>query len=253
MFNKAIVRKVGPEIKNGLTTQSSGQPQWENALIQHDNYCNTLRSLGLELFVLDSDPKLADGVFVEDTAIVTKEQAVITRPGAESRRGETKSVKKAIEKFYPDLKIISEPGVIDGGDVLQVDKDIFVGLTSRTNQEGVLQLSGFLSPFGYRVNPVTVSGMLHLKSGISYLGNDTILVVKELADIELFSAYKKIVVPENEEYAANSINVNGKILIPKGYKKTRDMLDKHGFSVIELDVSEFKKVDGGLSCLSVRF
>jgi len=252
-FKRAIVRSVGPEIQNGLTTQKLGSPDWEEAFLQHKKYCGVLSSFGLEIFSIESDKDLPDGVFVEDTAVVFEETAVITRPGALSRRGETESVKKALGKFYSQLEFIREPGTLDGGDVLQIGKNVYVGITSRTNIQGIEQLKEHLVPFGYIVQPVKFSGMLHLKSGISYPGDNTVLVVKELSNVDLFKKYKKIIVPGNESYAANSININGTVLVPEGFPDTRELLEKSGFKTMAVDVSEFRKVDGGLSCLSIRF
>jgi len=190
-FKRAIVRSVGPEILNGLTTQNLGRPDWTEASLQHKKYCDVLSSLGLEIFSIESDKDLPDGVFVEDTAVVFQETAVITRPGALSRRRETESVKKALSKFYSQLKFNQEPGTIDGGDVLQIGKNVYAGMTSRTNIHGIEQLKEHLVPFGYIVQPVKFSGMLHLKSGVAYPGDKTVLIVKELADIELFKNIKK--------------------------------------------------------------
>jgi len=253
IFKNAIVRSPGKEIVRGITTQKLGLPDVEKARAQHDNYCNVLHSLGVETIKVDSNENYPDGVFVEDTAVVTKEVAVVTRPGAESRRGEVESVSIALSRFYPDLRFIKDTGTLDGGDVLHMDKYLFIGLTSRTNKQGADQLKEFIEPLGYECIHIPFNLMLHLKSGISSPGQDTILAVKELSDLEVFKRFKKIIVPEDEAYAANSIAVNGMVLVPEGYPKTREVLEKAGFATTAVDVSEFRKVDGGLSCLSIRF
>jgi dimethylargininase len=184
-------------------------------------------------------------------AVVTPEIAVIARPGAEARRGETEHIREALAAFRP-LAEIAAPGTLEGGDVLQVERTVFIGLSGRTNEEGAGQLARILQPFGYEVHTLPLRRGLHLKSAVNYLGRNTLLLTREWAEHPLFAAYKKIVVPPQEAYAANTLLVNGRLLAPDGYPETAAMLREAGFEVLELVVSEARKMDGGLTCMSLR-
>jgi dimethylargininase len=241
---------------DGLTEANLGAPIFVTALRQHGAYCKALADCGLALITLNPDPAFPDSTFVEDTAVLTDRCAVIMQPGAPSRRGEIFRIIEALAKHYTKLDFVQPPGKIDGGDVCQIEDRFFIGISDRTNEDGARQLSLFLSASGFTthfVDIMDVEGILHLKSGLSYLGDNRVLVCDAIADIADFDSLEIVRVPEGEEYAANCIRVNDHLLMPAGYPKLRGTLKDLGYQLIELDMSEFQKMDGGLSCLSLRF
>jgi len=254
MYKNAIVRIPGQSLIQGITTAHHlGHPDYPKALEQHRQYIAALESCGVKVTVLPAEEQFPDSVFVEDTAVLTPECAIVTCPGASSRQGEEKSMAKILREFYSNIEYISPPGTLDGGDVMQVEKHFFVGLSSRTNEQGVHQFGKILNHHGYSLASMKLDTFLHLKTGVAYLGNNTLLTTGELNNREEFSSYQCIIIPESESYAANSIRVNQQVLIPLGFPQTAAMIKKADFDVIEVDVSEFRKLDGGLSCLSLRF
>jgi dimethylargininase len=252
VFTHAITRIPGKDFAGGITTANLGPPGYERILDQHRRYVESLRSLGLQVEVLEPLPGYPDAYFVEDVAVVAPSVAVITRPGAPSRLGEADFIVPALSRHRPVVRI-QPPGTLEGGDVLQVEKHFFIGISERTNQEGAGQLGRILEGYGYTWSTVPVGEGLHLKSGLSYLGQNTLLASKPFADLELFSGLKKFVLEPGEEAAANTLLVNGCLLTPTGFPQTRRQLDSLGLPVIELEVSEVQKMDGGLTCLSLRF
>jgi dimethylargininase len=252
MFAEAIVRAVPETLPAGITSADLGEPDHERARVQHARYVGALEGCGLKVTVLDADDRYPDSVFIEDTAIVTDRCAVVANPGAERRRGEVHAVKKTLSRLYEDVERIEAPGTLDGGDVLQVGDRFYVGLTQRTNREGAEQLAEILRRYGFGVSFVALSRFLHLKTGVAHLGGDDLLVAGELVDKEEFEGFDRIVVPPEEEYCANCIRVNDHVLVPAGYERTRDRILERGYDVVELEISEFRKLDGGLSCLSLR-
>jgi dimethylargininase len=252
-FTKAIVRKPGPEIIKAITTAEMGEPDFDKANIQHSVYVETLESLGVEVTVLEADPQYPDGCFVEDTAVVTERCAIIDNPGAPSRKGEITAIEEALRGFYTQMEHICVPGTLEGGDVLRIEDDFYIGLSSRTNMEGANQLIQFLHKYDYTGVMVPMKEMLHLKTGLAYLENNVLLTAGEFVNHQLFHSFQEIIVEENEAYAANCIWINGSVLIPYGFPHTQDAIHKAGFSTIPLDTSEYQKLDGGLSCLSLRF
>lgn len=252
MFSHAITRLPGENFADGLTTADLGRPDYSRILQQHQAYRQTLTSLGLDVIVLPAEPAYPDAYFVEDPAIVTPTMAVITRPGAPSRQGEEVTLEPVLKQYRP-LLYINPPGTVDGGDILMVGDHFFIGLSERTNIAGAAQLAAFLSDSGYTFNTIMVATGLHLKSGVNYVGKHTLLVTKYLSDQPAFVEYDKIILDEDEEYAANTLWVNDTLLIPTGFPKTRAKLSKLGMNIIELDVSEVRKMDGGLTCMSLRF
>lgn len=259
MFTRAIVRPPSPNFSEGLTSADRGAgigpPQFERAVEQHAAYCAALAQCGLSLTRLPPDPNYPDSTFVEDTAILTQRCAVIARPGALSRRGEVMDMSSLVANFYPHLLSIQDPGTLDGGDVCQVGNHFFVGLSERTNEAGAQQFADLLAPFGYSSSLVEIreiDGLLHLKSALAYLG-DNRLVVTEALGHAAFPDYELIRVNSNEEYAANCIRVNDYVLLAAGYQSFARTLRGLGYQTIALDMSEFQKMDGGLSCLSLRF
>ena len=251
MFTNAIVRRPGPDLGDGITTSSLGPPDYEKALRQHAAYCDTLESCGLELITLESDPNFPDCHFVEDTAVVTAKVAVIARPGDQRRRGEEAEIAGVLAEYRP-LEQIESPGTLDGGDVLEIEGRIFVGLGGRTDGNGARQLQAILEPHGFEVVAVPVGSMLHLKSGVNYAGG-VLAVTGEMASSEVFAEYKKVNIPPEESYAANCLFVNGRLIIAAGFPQAKRLLGDLGHEIIELDMSEFMKMDGGLTCLSIRF
>ena len=252
MLTHAITRLPGENFADGLTTANQGRPSYPLILQQHQAYRRALRELGLDVTVLSAEPDYPDAYFVEDPAIVTPRLAVITRPGAPSRRGEGITLEPVLMQFQP-IAHIHAPGTVDGGDVLMVDDHFFIGLSGRTNYAGAAQLTDLLSGEGYTTETIPVGAGLHLKSGVNYLGRHTLLVTKSLSGHPAFSDYKKVILDKDEEYAANTLWINDTLLMPQGFPNTRASLARLGMEIIELDVSEVRKMDGGLTCMSLRF
>ena len=253
MFRNAIVRVPCQGIKYGLTTSGPGKPDYGKAIEQHSKYIETLRKLGLEVKVLEKDERFPDSTFIEDVAVCTPVCAVITNPGAESRRGEIAGMRKVLEEYYDNIEQINFPGTLEAGDVMKAGDHYFIGISKRTNIDGADQLIKILEKYKLTGAKVPLRKMLHLKSGVSYLENNNMLVCGEFLIKKEFEKYNRIRVDENESYAANSVWINGIVLVPEGFPQTRQKIEKAGYSTIALDVSEFSKVDGGLSCLSLRF
>ena len=253
MFKTAIVRLPCPGIKDGLSSSNLGTPVFEVAIEQHRNYVDTLRMLGLNVRILQANEFYPDSTFIEDVAICAHDWAVVTNPGAPTRRGETAGIRELFKEYLNDIETIIHPGTLEGGDVMKAGNHYFIGISDRTNNEGADQLIKILQNHGMTGEKVNLKNMLHLKSGVSYLENDIMLVSGEIADNEIFESFNLIKVEDNECYAANSLWVNGKVLVPDGFPVTKDKIEKAGFETIVLNVSEFRKVDGGLSCLSLRF
>ena len=230
-----------------------GKPDYNLALKQHSEYTKTLMKLGLDVEVLPSDELYPDSTFIEDVALCTKAVAVITNPGARSRNGETEGMHQVLSAYFNTIEKITYPGTVEAGDIMMVGDHFFIGLSGRTNNEGADQMIKILKNHGFSGSKVRLNKMLHLKSGVSYLENNIMLVCGEFIDNKAFKKYNRIVIDEDECYAANSLWINGKVLVPEGFPKTRGKIEKAGFETIPVDVSEFRKVDGGLSCLSLRF
>jgi dimethylargininase len=254
LFKHAIVCIPGENFAQGLTTAQLGAPVYDQVLQQHARYCDALRSCGLALTTLGVDADHPDSTFVEDTAVLTAHSAILTRPGARSREGEVAAIRQAISRFFPSALEIEAPGTVDGGDICEADSHFFLGLSQRTNEEGIRQLAGHLAREGYNSSVIDVRGInsiLHLKSGVSYIGDHTLVVMEEMAP--LFGGYELIRVAAEESYAANCIRVNERVLVAAGYPRLTAELSARGFHPLELEMSEFRKMDGGLSCLSLRF
>ena len=256
MFTKAIVRAPGSNFATGLTSVNLGSPDLARALKQHEAYCHALESRGLELIRLAADEVHPDSTFVEDTAVLTARGAIITRPGAQSRLGEVTSIEPVLREHFEAINFIREPGTVDGGDVCEAGEHFFIGLSRRTNEEGAKQLASLLESFGYSsilIDLRGISNILHLKSGLAYLGGKRLVAIEALREFEQFSGYDLIWLNTDEEYAANCLFVNGKILMAAGFDDTTKQLEHLGYQTIALEMSEFQKMDGGLSCLSLRF
>lgn len=256
MLTKAIVRPPAPNFSEGLTTVDLGAPNYERALAQHEAYCLALERCGLTLTRLEPDPHYPDSTFVEDTAILTERCAILTRPGAPSRAGEVASMQTILADFYPSPLSIQSPGTLDGGDVCEAGDHFFIGISERTNEAGARQLAAILASFNYTSNFVDISGVegiLHLKSGLAWLGDNRLAVIDSLAERGEFADYDLLRVNAGETYAANCVRVNERVLVAAGYPAWEEKLTTLGYQTITLDMSEFQKMDGGLSCLSLRF
>jgi dimethylargininase len=256
LFKNAIVRLLGGNFEDGLTSGKLGKPLYSRALDQHAAYRSALERCGLRVVALEADLLHPDSTFVEDAAIVTSRSAILTRPGAASRRGEVPAVRSALEPFFRVFHEIKPPGTLDGGDVCQAGKHFFIGLSKRTNEEGAQQLSAALASDGFSSSVVDVRGMkgvLHLKSGIAWVGENHLVVLDSLAGLTQFSGFHLIRVAPEESYAANCVRVNDFVLLPSSRQRLANALRDLGFQTIALEMSEFEKMDGGLSCLSLRF
>ena len=255
-FSQAIVRPPSTSFPEGLTQADLGVPDLELAMQQHATYCTALEKCGLSLTRLEPDPRYPDSTFVEDTAILTARSAILTHPGAVSRRGEVSSVEAALAQIYPSLTTIKPPGTLDGGDVCQVENHFFIGLSERTNETGAQQLAELLTEDGYTASYVDIRDLdntLHLKSGMANLGDRRLVLTQEMETQDAFQGYEIITVVQEENYAANCLRVNDFVLIPAGHPRTEAKISKLGYTTLTLEMSEFEKMDGGLSCLSLRF
>ena len=252
-FTKAITRKPGANFHQGITSIPWDRaPDYVRILDQHGVYVKTLADLGLIVTDLASEPDFPDAYFVEDTAVIMPGTAVVTRPGDPSRLGEVQRIAPVL-KVFGDLEFIREPGFVDGGDALQVEDHFFIGLSGRTNREGAHQLGRIVEKHGFSWSTVKVTTTLHLKSGVNYVGDRTLLLQAAYARTPVFADYRKIVVPSEEAPAANVLAINGTLLAPEGFPRTRKALEVLGRPIIEMDISEVMRMDGGLSCLSLRF
>ena len=253
MFSKAIVRKPGKSMVRGLTSAKLGVPDYNRAMEQHRLYINALEECGLQITVLEADESFPDSTFVEDTALLTPHCAIIMNPGAPSRKGEIHEIKKVVSQFYSEIESVKDPGTAEGGDIMMVGSHYYIGLSERTNENGAEQIIRILNKYGLSGSTVKLEKVLHLKTGLAYLENNNLVVCGEFSTKSEFDKFNKIEIPETESYAANCIWVNGKVIIPAGYPVTKQKISNRGYSIIEIDVSEFQKLDGGLSCLSLRF
>ena len=256
LFTRAIARPPGANFSAGLTTVDLGIPNHNLALNQHAAYCRALVSCGLVVTTLPVDANYPDSTFIEDTAIITERGAIITHPGAGTRRGEIASISRELSKYFDKAARIEDPGTVDGGDVCDAGGHFFIGISERTNEAGAVQLSKLLWSLDYSSEFIDirgVDGILHLKSGLAYLEGNKLVVIDALADRERFRKYEMIKVHPSEGYAANCVAINGSVLIAAGFPSLHRELTERGYHTISLEMSEFQKMDGGLSCLSLRF
>jgi len=255
-FTHALLRLPGENFAQGLTQSGEGAPDPALALEQHRRYRAALEAQGISLTLLPADPRHPDGCFVEDTALLTARGAILTRPGAPSRRGEIDAIESALKAAFPELARIDAPGTVDAGDVCEADGHFLIGLSARTNEAGAAQLAGLLGDLGYRSDCIdirAIQALLHLKSGITYLGEGRLLATRDLPHHPALAAYERIDVPAAETYAANALRVNDRVLVAAGYRQARAAIESLGFETVALEMSEFRKLDGGLSCLSLRW
>jgi dimethylargininase len=256
-FTKAIVRLPGENFSQGLTMSGSPSgPDFRKALEQHAAYCRALSACGVEVIVMIADDKYPDGTFVEDTFVIAERVAIATRPGAKTRAGEVESVAKAVRLCRPRLEQIEAPGTVDGGDICQVDDHFLIGVSARTNGAGAAQLAAILARYQYTSSTIDIRkhpSLLHLKSGIAYLGEQRFLIAPGFPPTDALARCDLIEVDADEMYAANAVQVNDEVFIASGFPALARRLDKLKYRLRALDMSEFAKMDGGLSCLSLRF
>jgi dimethylargininase len=249
---RAVVRGVPDTLNKCVRTHSLRQRvELQLARKQHDEYCKALQERNLEIVRIPADNSFPDCVFVEDPAVVYADHAIICSMGAKSRTGEIELVEATLRHIFKKVTRINPPATIEGGDVLKVGNDLYVGLTSRTNLEGINQLRMAMKNHECRVIPVEVKNILHFKSACTYIGDDYIVANPGYFDLGVFSSFKLIPLPKAEAYAANCLAINGIVYISKGYPMTRKLIEKEGFDTGELEVSEFKKCEGSLTCLSI--
>jgi dimethylargininase len=249
----ALVRAISPAMERcELTHLARTALDVRLAEKQHARYGQTLVALGCRLLELPAEPQLPDSVFVEDTAVVLDEVAILTRPGAASRQPEVDSVARVLENWRPCVHI-EAPGTLDGGDVLQIGRDVFVGRSGRSNPDGIRQLAAAIAPFGHRTVSVPVRGCLHLKSAVTSVGPDTLLVNPEWVDRDPWPGMRFITVDPEEPHAANALWVGQAVISPASAPRTHERLRAAGLQVVPLDVSEIQKAEGGVTCCSVIF
>lgn len=249
----AITREVSPNIGRCQLTHLQRQTiDLDLAREQHREYENCLAALGCEILSLPAQPSLPDSVFVEDTAVVLGELAIITRPGADSRKPETQSIAAAL-KPHRNLSFIEPPGTIDGGDVLRIGKKVFIGASNRSNQAGIEQLRALLAPFGYSVESVRVNDCLHLKSAVTQVAEDTLLVNRRWVDPDVFGRVDLIDVDPSEPHGANALLVGEAVVYAAAYPRTRNRLEDRRIRVDTVDVSELAKAEGAVTCCSLIF
>ena len=250
----ALCRAVSPAIADCELSFIGREPiNVTLAHLQHMGYIAGLQALGADVFELPAEPDLPDSVFVEDTVLLFDELAVMTRPGAPSRRGEVASIEAFFKTRRDIIEHIVAPGTIDGGDVLRIGKRVFVGLSARSNQAAIDQLRAIVSAYGYTVTAVRTRGCLHLKSAVTALDNETVLINPDWTDAADFGDYRQIRIDETEEHAANVVRVGAAILMPANFPKTRARIEAAGFAVHVVDVSELQKAEGAVTCCSVLF
>jgi dimethylargininase len=259
-FTRAIVRPPCRNFAEGLSSAAEGPPNIERALEQHAGYVQALRDRGLSVTCLEPDGLYPDGTFVEDTSIVTGRGAILTRPGAASRAGEVRSMGECLSGLFPELSRIAAPGSVDGGDICEADGHFLIGVSARTNEQGARQLAQHLDRLDYTSSTIDIRAnpaLLHLKSGIAYLGGGLWVADRAIQDQlrseKGINIRDLILVPPSEAYAANCVRVNDAVFVADGYPQMSDALRSRGCRLVHLDMSEFRKMDGGLSCLSLRF
>ena len=249
----AITRGVSSTIGQCELEYQQREPiDFGKAQAQHRAYEDCLRSLGAHVISLPAEPEFPDAVFVEDPAVVLDEIAVMTRMGAASRRGESASLARAIEPLR-EVRWLREPATLEGGDVMRIGRRVFVGMSRRTNREGIAQLTGILQPLGYSVEPVEVRGCLHLKSACTHLGHDTILANRAWVDTDRLAGFRIVDVAPEEPGAANALTVGDTTIFPAAFPQTAAILAALGWNLRLLDISEMMKAEAALTCCSLIF
>ncbi|MDR7870942.1 MAG: arginine deiminase-related protein [Tissierellaceae bacterium] len=254
MYTNIIVRTPSKSMIEGLRREYSGDPDYDKALEQHAAYVDALRSLGLVVDVLPPLEEYPDSCFVEDVAVVTEKMAIITNPATESRNGEKEFIVEALKKYYPEDKIhyITE-GYVEGGDIVRAEDHFYLGGSTRSNEAGRKQFIEILEQYGYTGSVVETNNGLHIGSDMMYIKNNNMVISGEFVDNQVFEKYNKIIASEEEAYAANCAWINDTVIMAQGYPNIVQNIKDLGYDVITLDNSEFKKIDGSITCLSLRF
>lgn len=253
-FTHALCRAPASSVANGLRVQHSSDPDHATFLEHHQTYTDALTRAGCEVIVLDALDAFPDSVFIEDAALCLAGTAIVLRPGAESRFGESAALKPSLQNLFENVVELDGSGYVDGGDILVTDTEVLVGLSSRTNHAGYDRLSAIVEALGFAARKIsTPSEILHFKSDCGLLDSETIFASKALAQTGCFGNYDVIIAPEHESAAANLIRVNDTVFISDGYPRTKAVLEQAGYHVVCLPNTEAAKVDGGLSCMSLRF
>lgn len=249
----ALTRAVSPNLDRcELTFHARRKIDIDLAIAQHHEYERALAELGLGVITLPAEPDMPDSMFVEDPVVVVDELAVITRMGAASRASEGESLAVAVAPYRP-IHRLTEPATLEGGDVIRIDRELFVGVSTRTNEAGIEQLRAILEPFGYSVHAVPVDCCLHLKSAACSIGNGAILANAALIDATPFLGYRIIPVPADEPGAANVLRIGDTVLMPDCFPKTAGLLSREGLKIRTLDISELMKAEAAITCSSVIF
>ena len=250
MITRAIVRRISKNYSRCISTHPLHKNlQLKLAMAQHEKYIQALQELGLEVIILRALDDFPDSCFIEDTAIIHNSKAIITNMGVLSRRGECESITDILDQYYY-LKHIQPPGTIEGGDVVHFKDKLLSGISQRTNSEGVNQTGSFLN---VTIDTITDPAIVHLKSYISHLDDQTVLTTKNYSGNKALTPFTKIIVPQSEEYASNVLSINGTIIMAQGFPKTKKLLQENDFDVVTLATSEIQKCDGALTCLSLLF
>ena len=253
-FNSAIVRKPSPSVVNGLRAEDRGNPDFDGVKSEHEAYVEALEAAGMAVTVLPALDAFPDSVFVEDPALVFSEGAILLRPGAVPRQGETKEIAPALHDLFDKVLELPQSGYADGGDILITPESVMIGLSARTDLAGANGLIDRLKKLGHKGEIVkTPKGVLHFKTACSLLDEETILVTRHMSQSGLFEGFRNMILPEGEEPAANALRINEIVLVSARYKRTIDMLDKAGYSVVPVKTAEIEKIDAGLSCMSLRW
>ena len=247
----ALTHTVSPSLAEGEVTFIDRQTvDYELALQQHATYCNALEKCGVEVKRLSVNPDSPDSCFIEDTAIVVDEVIIVTTIGSPARQHESRNVAPELAR-YGEIIHIQLPATIDGGDVLRIGRRLYVGVSGRTNSQGFHELAQILQQWNYEVIPVELKSCLHLKTACTAINEETVLLNPHWVAPEVFSDYNVLSVPEEEGWAANTIRVGNTVFLQYGFPETLKLVEKYHDSIVTLDISEFRKVEAGLSCLSI--
>jgi dimethylargininase len=252
-YANAILRTPCQRFVEALSSVNLGRPDYHQALKQHAYYIEVLKECGLEVLVLPANNYFPDSTFIEDTAVLIPNCAIITNPGAPSRKKEVDEIAECLKSYFENIDFIYDPGTLDGGDVLIIGSHCYIGISRRTNLAGANQLTDILKRYEMSTSLIEVKHVLHLKSSIACVGEHRLVIAGELIDHPAFRNYELIKVDPRESYSANCLHINNKVLVAKGYPGISQAIADAGFTIVELEMSEFRKADGGLSCLSLRF
>ena len=253
-FSHAICRLPSRSLVDGLRAEDTGQPDYDIFIKDHADYIETLKSTGAKVIVLEALEAFPDSVFIEDAVLCLPKGAVIMRPGAPSRLGEAEAIKQIISELYTQVEQIKGPGFIEGGDILVTETEVLVGRSARTDKAGIEELASIIDPWGHTLREVdTPEGVLHFKTDCSLLDEKTILSTERLAQTGCFENYDVITTADGEEACANTIRFNNYVIMPDGFPETEHKLVTRGYAVKKIGNTEAAKLDGGMSCLSLRF